>query len=361
MSQFRSSGPRRFTFLGDTTVASLLISVLILLAAYIAIRPRFSEGRLLINKINVLTSEEVSLLPDGTLPVVLGRGLAEGNRSFRLQLLRLVMQRSGVPHAVGFTSSALTQDAAVDALSTGALGGSSNTESITVGAYGAGPTLNRQLRAIPIPISGGLLGLRVGWAHRSRLKGLEGIQNIEDLRSFTLLQGQGWSELGIFDNSGLRTFATPSHNLFRLVSEERVDLFPQGIESVEAQEITAKKWSKSIVIEPSLLISYPFARFFYVNKDNKKLAEAIERGFELAIADGSYQVLLERVVMTPWLKQRLALRQRTVIFLPNPAAQQAFERVKPSHWLVPWDDLAAGRIKTGEQLCALSRFQALCK
>ena len=355
------SDPRRSAHFGDMTVMSLLISSLILLTSYIAFRPRFSEGRLLIDQLNDLTAEEVSALPEGTLPVVLGRGLGDSNRSFKIQLLRLVMQRSGVPHAVGLTSTALSQDAAVDALATGTVGGTDNPQAITVGAYGAGPSLDRRLRAIPIPISAGLLGLRVGWTHRNRLGALEGIQTLDGLRRITLLQGQGWSELGLFDQAGLRTYATPSHNLFRLVSEQRVDLFPQGIGDVEAQELTAKKWSNSIVMEPNLLMAYPFAGFFYVNPTNEALAEAIQRGFEQAIADGSYQALLERVVMTPWLKQRLSLRQRSVIYLPNPAAQQSFKQVKTSHWLVPWDDLAAGRIQTGEELCALPRLQALCQ
>lgn len=352
--------PRRTPHFGDLTVMSLLISSLVLLVAYIAIRPRFSHGRLLVDQLHDLTAEEVSLLPEGTIPVVLGRGLGENNRGFKIQLLRLVMQRSGTPHAIGLTASALSQDAAVDALATGVVGGTDNPQAITVGAYGAGPELNRRLRAIPIPITGGMLGLRVGWTHHNRLAGLEGVHDREDLSRLTLLQGQGWSELEMFDQAGLRTFATPSQNLFRLVSEQRVDLFPQGVADVQAQEAIAQKWSKSIVMDPHLLIAYPFAGFFYVNHRNEALAAAIERGFRRAIEDGSYQELLERVVMTPWLKEQLNLSQRRLIVLPNPEGAKALEQVQSNHWIVPWETLSDGQINRGEQLCALPRFQALC-
>lgn len=352
--------PKRSAHFGDRTVMSLLISSLVLLVAFIAMRPRFSQGRLLVDQLHDLTAEEVSLLPEGTIPVVLGRGIGDSNNSFKIQLLRLVMQRSGVPHAIGLTASALSQDAAVDALSTGAIGGDENPQAITVGAYGAGPALNRRLRPIPIPITGGMLGLRVGWTHRNRLAGLAAVQDREDLSRLTLLQGQGWSELGIFDQAGLRTFAAPSRNLFRLVSEQRVDLFPQGVADVQSQEGIAKTWSKSIVMDPHLLMAYPFAGFFYVNQGNEALAMAIERGFERALADGSYQELLERVVMTPWLKERLNLNERTMIVLPNPNGAKALDQVQSHHWLVPWDDLVDGRIHRGEHLCALPRFKALC-
>ena len=345
---------------GDITVISLLISVLVLLIAYIAIRPRFSQGRLSVDQLNDLTAEEVSLLPAGTLPVVLGRGLADNKDSFKIQLLRLVMQRSGVPHAIGFSASPIAQDAAVDALASGAGSGTQNPQAITVGVYGAGPALNQRLRAIPIPISGGLLGLRVGWTHRKSLARLSAVQNLADLRRVNLLQGQGWSELALFDHSGLRTYAAPPQYLFRLVAEQRVELFPQGIGDLQVQQPTAAKWSDNIEIEPHLLIAYPFAGFFYVNPGNDALAEAIALGFERAIADGSYQALLERRVMTPWLKQNLRLRQRQVIFVPNPNVGDGLEDVEPRHWLVPWQGLASGQIQTGEQLCGQSGFKPLC-
>ena len=344
---------------GDITVISLLISVLVLLIAYIAIRPRFAQGRLSVDELSDLTAEEVSLLPSGTLPVVLGRGL-ENKDSFKIQLLRLVMERSGVPHAIGFSASPIAQDAAVDALASGARSGAENPQAITVGVYGAGPALNQRLRAIPIPISGGLLGLRVGWTHSESLARLSAVQNLADLRRVTLLQGQGWSELALFDHSGLRTYAAPPQYLFRLVAEQRVELFPQGIGDLQVQQPTAAKWSDTIEIEPHLLIAYPFAGFFYVNPGNDALAEAIALGFERAIADGSYQALLERRVMTPWLKQNLRLRQRQVIFVPNPNVGDGLEDVEPRHWLVPWQGLASGQIKTGEQLCGQSGFKPLC-
>ena len=94
-----------------------------------------------------------------------------------------------------------------------------------------------------------------------------------------------------------------------------------------------------------------------MNPDNDALAEAIALGFERAIADGSYQALLERRVMTPWLKQNLRLRQRQVIFVPNPNVGDGLEDVEPRHWLVPWQGLASGQIKTGEQLCGQSGFK----
>ena len=41
-----------------------------------------------------------------------------------------------------------------------------------------------------------------------------------------------------------------------------------------------------MLLDPHLLIVYPFAGFFYVAPENTELAAAIQTGFERVIADG---------------------------------------------------------------------------
>ena len=346
---------------GSQTLSSALLSLLVLLAAFLALRPRFEEGRLRIDDKYILTATEVQAVPKGTLPVVLGRDLGDTEREFKTQLLRLIMERSGVPFVFGLTAEDLSQDAAVDALASGQLIGVENPHSITVGAYGAGPIINARLRVIPIPLTGGVLGIRAGWTHEKRLSRLEAVRNLNDLRSITLLQGHGWSELDIFDAAGLRTYEAGTVDLFRLVHQQRVDLLPRGIAEIEDEQRGADRFSQAIVIDPHLLLTYPFAGFFYVSPDNKKLADAIKRGFKKIKSDGSYQQLLESQVYTPWLRRNLNLKQRRVVFIPNPLARGVLDVVDSSDWIVPWDRLADGEITTGEQLCAFPGLKALCR
>ena len=152
--------------------------------------------------------------------------------------------------------------------------------------YGAGLELNRRLREIPIPVTGGILGLRVGWSHRSQHERLASVGSVDDLRSVVLLQGLGWSDVEIFDASGLRTFTARSEDLFRLVDNRRVQLFPRGIDELEREATIVASTAAGTDLDPNLLITYPFAGFFYVSPDNQSLADAIQLGFEREIADG---------------------------------------------------------------------------
>ena len=220
-----TKGSRHF---GDITVISLLISVLVLLIAYIAIRPRFAQGRLSVDELSDLTAEEVSLLPAGTLPVVLGRGL-ENKDSFKIQLLRLVMQRSGVPHAIGFS-------------------GIADRPGCRRGCPGQRGTFWNAKPPRPSPSGSTGLALRstsgcerfrfrsvvvcwdCGWAGPTARAWPGSVR----CKTWLICVASPCSRARAGANShssiirGLRTYAAPPQYLFRLVAEQRVELFPRG-------------------------------------------------------------------------------------------------------------------------------------
>ena len=265
--------------------------ILILLLGALLVQPRLGQRRLFIDDRHVLTPVEVEALSDGTLPVVLDRPLGQTETSFAYRLLQLVMERSGEPYAIGFSSEVFPQDEVMNALASGLQKEDHNSTGITVGAYGAGVQLNRRLRPIRIPISGGLLGLRAGWTNASQQPLLAEVRDLEDLRQLLLIQGLGWSDVEILDAAGLRTYTTAPQYLFRLVENQRVQLFPRGIAELEGESQEAHRAGREIVFDPHLLISYPFAGFFYVSPANSRLAKAIEIGFERAIAEYLFRLV----------------------------------------------------------------------
>ena len=355
---------------GYWTLLTSGLTVVIALVGALLIQPRLSERRLDIDDQYILTATEVRSLPAGTLAVVLDRSPGEDHNDFKYRLLELVLKRSGRPFVLGLSEVDVAQDEAIAALEQGFIFDSAglrtfrrsgrNPFALSVGIYGAGVDLNRRLRAVPIPVTGGILGLRSGWTHRSQIKRLATIRNKQDLRDIVLLQGVGWSDVNIFDSAGLRTFTARSENLFRLVDHQRVQLFPRGIAELEREAQLMASSTSDTVLDPHLLLAYPFAGFFYVSPDNQPLADAIQTGFERAIADGSYQRLVEELIFTPWLRRTLVLKNRRVIVLANPVAADVLSAVDSRHWIVPWPELLNGEIETGEQLCAAQKLKALC-
>ena len=195
-------------------LTSLLTLVLLALGALL-IQPRLSERRQLLPDRYVLTADEVAALPQGTLPVVLDRRLGQDQNDFRFRLLKLVLERSGTPFALG---SALPFSRRMRRLQRSRKGRRLVAEpsSPSVGVYGAGPELNRRLRAVPIPVTGGILGLRRDGPIAVRWPNLQTIRSLQDLQRVVLVQGLGWSDVEIFDRAGLRTYTARSEKLLRL-------------------------------------------------------------------------------------------------------------------------------------------------
>jgi len=106
-------------------VTSLLTLVLLALGALL-IQPRLTERRQLLPDRYVLTADEVAALPQGTLPVVLDRRLGQDQNDFRFRLLKLVLERSGTPFALGFSAAVQPQDEAIAALAEGQKAGRRN-------------------------------------------------------------------------------------------------------------------------------------------------------------------------------------------------------------------------------------------
>jgi hypothetical protein len=69
-------------------------------------------------------------------------------------------------------------------------------------------------------------------------------------------------------------------------------------------------------VEQTKALFFPFPIYFWVNKDNQALAQRIEHGLTLALADGSFRKLFE----TYHAKEIAALAEekRQVIRLNNP-------------------------------------------
>ena len=344
---------------GLWTLVTTSISLVLLLIGGLLIQPRLTERRIRLDDQFILTPSEVAALPSETLVVVLDREDGQDQNDFKYKLLQLILQRSGQPYAMGFSTMIQSQDEAVEAISHG-FDSQRNPMGLTVGVYGAGAALNEHLHPIEIPVAGGILGLRAGWAYREELPALATIQEVSDLQDIVLLQGLGWSDVEIFDAAGLRTYTARPEELFRLVDNRRVQLFPRGIAELEDEEPVVHASTSHTVLDPHLLIAYPFAGFFYVDPDNQRLAHAIRSGFERAIEDGSYQELIDQTVFTPWLKKHLNLAHRKVLVLDNPSAAEVFSAVNPDHWIVPWHELLQGDMNRGDQLCTLHQFKALC-
>ncbi|MFC4259051.1 hypothetical protein ACFOZ5_08430 [Marinobacter lacisalsi] len=188
---------------------------------------------------------------------------------------------------------------------------------VTIANVATSPQREQDLYAIPLPIDGGLLGLRVCVIKEDHLSRFEGIQSLEDFvdRRLSIGQGSHWPDSAILTANNLRVVThTRYETLFTMLRRERFDCFARGVSEVLFD--LERVQNEGLIIEPNLLLAYPMPSYFFVGPGDHETAQRIQLGLERAIADGSFAAYLAayygRAV------DLLKLGERTLLVLENP-------------------------------------------
>ena len=342
------------------SIASVAISILILVLGWSRIQQKVRESPS-INDDGILTLDELQNLPAGTLVAVVPQVGGSSPETLGYRILRLALERSGEPFALGYGFTTTDQEQSVQRMASSSHPSRGNPSGLTVGFFGVGKDINARLRPVPIPLFGGLLGVRGLFVNRYRRERFQSVHSLEDLLPSTAIQGIGWSDVGILENAGIRTYTTEPSAILEILNQDRIDFYPKGINELEKQHQLIRRNYPSVELDRHILLAYPFAMMFYVNPDNHRLHRAILTGLRRAHADGSYERLLRTHVFTPWLRRTLRLGDRTVIPIRNPDAVLLTSTVDPSYWIVPWRSLMQGRLRQGDQLCIHDLLRDLCQ
>lgn len=178
-------------------------------------------------------------------------------------------------------------------------------------------TREKTLYGIPIPVDGGLLGLRVCVVRKEDLPKFAGVKNLQDLsdRGIRLGQGTHWPDTHILQVNGVHVVTHSRYEiLFRMLDNNRFECFARGVSEV-LYDLELEN-NPDYLIEPSLLFAYVMPSYFFVSKSNHDVAQRLQLGMERAIEDGSFATYLDRYY--GHAIEELELGSRQVIMLDNP-------------------------------------------
>ena len=188
---------------------------------------------------------------------------------------------------------------------------------VTIVNVATSPQREESLNAIPLPIDGGLLGLRVcviKAGHQARFDGITSLQDFVD-RGLSIGQGTHWPDRDVLAANGIPVVThTRFETLFVMLRRERFDCFARGVSEVffDLQRVE----DQGLVIEDHLMLAYPMPSYFFVGPDDHDTAQRIQLGLERAIADGSFALHLATYYGRAM--EALKLRRRQLLILDNP-------------------------------------------
>jgi ABC-type amino acid transport substrate-binding protein len=191
--------------------------------------------------------------------------------------------------------------------------------------------LDKDLHAIRIPLCKGLTGWRVFFIRPESQKEFSAVKNITDLKNYTAGNGNDWPETVLYEQAGLPQKLSGSwKGLFNMLKQHRIDYLSRSALEIYDEENAFPELN--LEVESKLIVHYPAAYYFYVNKNNHQLAADIKIGLERAIADGSFDKLFN-LYFGEKIK-RLDIANRRIIKVTTPENTRLLldKKAHPTYW-----------------------------
>jgi len=116
-----------------------------------------------------------------------------------------------------------------------------------------------------------------------------------------------------------------------MLSVKRFDYFPRGINEAWNEISEKKEKYPNLAVDPYIALYYPYPVYFFVNKNNLKLADRVERGLTIALEDGTFKALFLKYHSK--IIQQADLNNRKIFILKNPTLAEGTPEPDTSWWL----------------------------
>ena len=204
--------------------------------------------------------------------------------------------------------------------------------------YWAGTSRQREknLQAIRIPLTKGLLGFRVSLAHKDNVEKLNLALSKEQFLKLVPCQAAQWPDTDILLKAGFNVVSSPVYEgLFKQLNTQRCDFFPRGVAEAESEYLARKESYPRVRLYKDTIIHYPFPMYFFVSQDKKRLAEALEQGLEKAIDDGSFDQFMRQHETTRHLFPLNNWLNARYLMLDNPTLPDDTVTTDERYWIQP--------------------------
>ncbi len=176
---------------------------------------------------------------------------------------------------------------------------------------------SRNMIAVNLPIFNGLLGLRSAILTDKVNPEFSQIQSKQDFEEFTAGQGANWEDVKILKANQIDVIEAQHFDaLFPMLAKGRYDYLP--LSNLEAQTALSTKGVRfgNLQTNKDVSMYYPLPFYLFVNGNRPELAERLQRGFEVAVADGSIDRLFDKHF--GFIKPELNQKVKKLVLLRNP-------------------------------------------
>lgn len=187
-----------------------------------------------------------------------------------------------------------------------------------------------ELLPVRIPIYKGLIGYRLLLINDQDKDKFSHINSRKKFQTLVAGQGHDWPDTSILRSNEIEVMTgTSYHGLFKMLQRHRFDYFPRSITEIWDEYEMHKK--EGLIIEPTILIQYKTASYFFVNKQNTKLAKDLKKGLNIIIKKGLFDKLFYQYY-NDFIKNS-DIKHRKVFRLKNPQLSQETPITNKALWI----------------------------
>ena len=224
-------------------------------------------------------------------------------------LLRLALEKTEGPFSIEFYPHELTSPRRALEIKRNGV--------INIMWDGTNAQRERELLPIRISLVRDLNDYRVFLIRKEDEARFRAVRSLADLRKFTAGGGVNWPSVDVLRHNGLAVETAVNYSsLFPMLKAKRFDYLPRGVHEAWAEEQVYGK--DGLMVEPTIFLHYRVPFYFFVSRDNKAMAERVEKGLKLAQADGSFDRLLNGYPAFRRALSEIAARKRKVFELELP-------------------------------------------
>lgn len=192
--------------------------------------------------------------------------------------------------------------------------------------------LEKRLLAVYVPLLRGMMGYRIFIIKKNQQALFS--KDITRKKLQQLLAGQGyeWQDNVILQHNNFSLVEGAAPNLIAMLHKQRFDYFPRALHEawVEVPQL-----GEDLKVEENILLKYNSPVYFFVNKQNYKLAKRLSIGLNKIVDSGQLQHLLTKHPVTKDAIKLSNLSNRAVFELANPFVSEETEQIidNDKYWL----------------------------
>lgn len=212
---------------------------------------------------------------------------------------------------------------------------------VNVTAQATQPAWESDLIPIRIPVDKGVSAYRLFLINKQDQASFDRVSTLDELKHLRIGVQNSWASYAVYRELGFNIVAGNNYEgLFAMLMAGRSDYFPRAVGEIFDEYGLRKDKYPAMAVERSLIIYFPFPKYFFVSPAHPELARRIQYGLKQMLKDGSF----DRFVMHHHraIVEKSRFCSRRLIRFSNPLLSRQTPLGKPELWFNPYGGHATG-------------------